>query len=100
MNPHLRAKLAKALRQLHDVPRALRLAWDAAPRWTSVSVVLLAIQGLLPVATVWLSRSLVNATVAALRSCSDARNLRPAVLSALLLGAVALAGEALRSLSA
>jgi ATP-binding cassette subfamily B protein len=99
MNRELPAKLAKALRQLRDVPRALRLAWDAAPRWTAASVALLAIQGLLPVATVWLSRSLVNATVAALRSSGDARNLRPAVISAVLLAAAALTGEALRSLS-
>ena len=100
MNWELRAKLAKAVRQLRDVPRALRLAWDAAPRWTVASAALLAIQGLLPVATVWLSRSLVNGTVAALRSGAESRNIRSAVISALLLGSAALAGEALRSLSA
>jgi ATP-binding cassette subfamily B protein len=99
MNRELRAKLTKALRQLRDVPRALRLAWDAAPRWTALSAVFLAIQGLLPVATVWLSRSLVNSTIAALRSGGESRNVRSAVLSALLLGTVSLAGEALRSLS-
>ena len=99
MNPPFCAKLVKAIRQLRDVPRALRLAWDAAPRWTAASAALLAIQALLPVATVWLSRSLVNGTIAALRSAGDARSLRPAILSALLLGAAALGGEAVRSLS-
>ncbi|MGA2119300.1 MAG: ABC transporter ATP-binding protein [Bryobacteraceae bacterium] len=99
MNPELRAKLAKAVRQLRDVPRALRLAWNAAPRWTAASAALLAVQGLLPVATVWLSRSLVNGTVAALRSGGDWRNVRGALASAILLGAAALAGETLHSLS-
>src|ERR1700733_5672371 len=99
MNQELRAKLAKAFRQMRDVPRALALAWNAAPRWTAASVALLAVQGLLPVATVWLSRSLVNATVAALHAGGDSRNIRTAVVSALLLGVAALAGEALHSLS-
>jgi ATP-binding cassette subfamily B protein len=99
MNRELRAKLANAIRHMRDVPRALRLAWDAAPHWTALSAVFLAIQGLLPVATVWLSRSLVNGTIAALRSAGESRNVRSAVISALLLGTVSLAGETLRSLS-
>jgi len=43
MNPELRAQLAKAGRQMRDVPRALRLASNAAPRWTAAAAVLLVI---------------------------------------------------------
>jgi ATP-binding cassette subfamily B protein len=92
----LRAKFAKALGHLRDVPRALRLAWDAAPNWTFASVALLVHQGLLPVATVWLSRNLVNGIVTALRTHVT----RPAIVAALLLAAVALTSEILRSLAA
>ena len=100
MNRVLKDKLASAPRQLRDIPRTLQLAWDSAPRWTTASVALIAIQGLLPVATVWLSRTLVNATVAALKSGGNAQDIRAAIIAALLLGAAAFAGEALHSLSA
>ena len=100
MQGELRTKFDQAGRHLRDVPRALYLAWEAAPRWTAASAGLLVLQGLLPVATVWLSRSLVNATVAVLRSGADSRNVRAAVVSALLLAAVAVTGEALHSLFA
>jgi len=99
MTWELRPKLAKALLHLRDVPRALRLAWDAAPTWTALSVALLLIQGILPVATVWLSRSLVNSLVAALRAGHDSPNVHNAVVAAILLGLAALADEALRALS-
>ena len=46
--------------QLPYLSRALRLVWDAAPRWTAVSVLLLIGQGLLPVALVYLTRVLVD----------------------------------------
>jgi ATP-binding cassette subfamily B protein len=94
MHPEIRAKLAKAVLHFRDVPRALRLSWDAAPAWTAASAFLLAIQGLLPLATVTLSRSLVNATLAAVRG---RHNVRPAILSAVLIALVALANEVCRS---
>src|ERR1039458_8278498 len=99
MNRELRAKLAKALLHLRDVPRALGLSWDAAPGWTAASAVLLAAQGLLPLATVTLSRSLVNATLTAIRSGGGWRNARPAIISAILIALVALMDEVLRSFS-
>lgn len=98
MDPLFRSALAKIIRHLRDVPRALRLVWDAAPRWTLWSAVIIAAQGLLPVASVCLSRSLVNSTITALRHGTNSPSVRNAVIAATLLGAVALAGEILRSL--
>lgn len=44
---------------------------DAAGRWTIVWIALLVVQGLLPLATVWLTRSLVDGLVAGVRAgCS------------------------------
>ena len=41
---------------------------DAAGRWTIVWIALLVVQGLLPLATVWLTRSLVDGLVAGIRA--------------------------------
>lgn len=83
--------------QLRYVPRALRLVWAAAAGWTLASTVLLVVQGLLPVLTVFLTRDLVNALVALIDSGGDAALLRPALGTVLLMGAVLLTGEALGS---
>ena len=100
----LHSKLSGAVRSFRrrggrDVPRALRLAWDAAPGWTAASAALLFAQGLLPLATVWLSRSLVDATVAAIRTGAGWRHAHAAIAAAILIAVVALAGEILRSLA-
>ncbi len=63
----LREKLRKALAQLPNLPRALGLVWSVARRWTIAWVVLLIVQGLLPVATVYLIKQIVDALVAVKR---------------------------------
>jgi ATP-binding cassette subfamily B protein len=87
------------LTQLRHVPRALKLVWAAAAGWTIAYIALLVAQGLLPVATVYLTRWLVNALVAVLQSGADRAHLVPALLSAVLMGLVLLAGEALASVA-
>ena len=90
-------KLRKAAAQLTYVPRALGLAWTAARGWTTVWAVLLIVQGLLPVATVYLTRALVNSLVAALRNGSS---WRPALVLAAAMGAILLLSELLRGVAA
>ena len=73
--------------QFHLVPRALKLVWDAAPGWTAASMVILVIQGLLPVLTVYLTRNVVNALVAVIQNSGDpaalvAEGIRPVRLPA------------------
>ena len=46
--------------QLPYIPRAAQLVWTAAGHWTIWWALLLLIQGLLPVATVYLTRHLVD----------------------------------------
>ena len=46
------------------LPKALRPVWDGARGWTLAWGALLIIQGVLPAATVYLSRGMVNALVA------------------------------------
>jgi ATP-binding cassette, subfamily B, bacterial len=52
--------------------RALRLVWDAAHSWTMLWLALLVVQGLLPVASVYLTRALVDNLVIALQGDGSA----------------------------
>jgi ATP-binding cassette subfamily B protein len=91
----LKTKLRGALAQLPYLPRALRLVWTAAPRWALAWVALLVFQGLLPVATVWLTRLLVDRLVEA----QAGGGARPAVVVAALIGGALLLAELLRSVT-
>jgi ATP-binding cassette subfamily B protein len=85
--------------QLPYVPRALRLVWEAAGKWTAIWAVLLAVEGLLPLATVLLTRPLVDGLTAGIRAGGAWSALRPAVLAASLMAAALVAGEVLRSVA-
>lgn len=63
-------KLRAALAQSRYLPRTLALVWSAARGWTAAWSVLLLLQGLLPVATVYVTRLLVNSLVAAIRGAA------------------------------
>lgn len=93
----LATKMRKALAHLPYLPRALVLVWRAASGWALIWALLLLVQGLLPVATVYLTRTLVDRLVAALNSRGDWASLRPALASMALMAGVLLAGEILRA---
>jgi ATP-binding cassette subfamily B protein len=97
-NIHILAgKLRLALAQLAYLPRALGLVRAAAGRWAGLWIALLVVQGLLPVATVYLTRLLVDDIVAAQATGGAWPSLRPALIAAVLLGGVLLVAELLRS---
>lgn len=87
------------LTQVRLVPRALKLVWDAAPGWTLASFVILVIQGVLPVVTVYLTRNVVNALVAIVQSNGDPSVLMPAVTTVTLMGLVMLTNGVLGSVN-
>jgi ATP-binding cassette subfamily B protein len=91
------AKLRRALSLLPYLPRTLGLVWNAAPGWTVAWVVLLAVQGLLPVATVTLTRSVVDSLVPIVRRGATWEAVWPTLLPLGLMAAVLLLGGALRS---
>ncbi len=96
------AKLKQLRAQLPYIPRAGQLIWAAAGHWTVAWMLLLLLQSLLPVATVYLTRALVNALSSALRSTGMSVTwsmVRQPVLLVLLLAGVLLAGEALSALA-
>lgn len=96
---HLRSRLRRAASLLPFLPRTLRLVWRASPRWTAAWGVLLIVQGVLPAATVLLTRDLVDSLAQVVDSGGGWPVLRPALLPALLLGLVLLLAQALRGLS-
>ncbi|HMQ53548.1 MAG TPA: ABC transporter ATP-binding protein, partial [Anaerolineae bacterium] len=81
------------LAQLRHVPKALKLVWAAAPGWTATTVILLGVQGLLPIFVVYLTRVVVNDLVAVVDSGGESASLGPAALSISLMGLVLLLSQ-------
>lgn len=60
-------KLDNTFAQLSHLPKAYHLFWVAAPGWSITWWILLIIQGLLPAATIYLTKILVDNLVAAIK---------------------------------
>ena len=82
----LEEKFKKALTLLPHMPRAFGLVWASAPRWTVVWLILLTVQGLLPVASVYLTRALVDSLVFSLEGDVNWQSFRPTLGLVLLMG--------------
>ncbi|HEX2988278.1 MAG TPA: ABC transporter ATP-binding protein [Chloroflexota bacterium] len=80
--------------------RALKLVWSVAPRYTVASVGLTVLQGLLPLAGVWLMKLIIDGVTSGVTGPDRGHTFgRVAILIALAAG-VGLAGVVLRSLAA
>ena len=66
MKKNFKEKYSEFINQLPYLPKALSLVWSAARPWTVAWGVLLVVQGVLPVATVYLTRDVVDSLVYAL----------------------------------
>lgn len=89
-------KLRRFLAELRHAPRALALVWRAARGWTLLALLLVVMQGLLPIALVHLTRTVVDQLAAAAQTgIATAGFWWPFVG----LAGVMLAGEALRFVS-
>lgn len=71
----LKEKLLSALR----VDRAVRLVWAAAPGWTLVNLVLLVIQGLLPLAALYVMKRVIDTLTTGVGAADRAAVFRPAL---------------------
>jgi ATP-binding cassette, subfamily B, bacterial len=85
--------------KLRNIARTFLLVWSACKGWTLLWVVLLIGQGLLPVATVQLTRLLVDHLASVMGSGSSAAAFRPVLFLAVLLAGVLLLTEFLKLLS-
>jgi ATP-binding cassette subfamily B protein len=95
----LTTKLRGALAQLPYVPRALALVWAAARGLTLTWGLLLVVQGLLPVATIYLTKALVDQLTTAAGAAGSWDTLRSPLLLVALLAGCALATELTRGVT-
>jgi ATP-binding cassette subfamily B protein len=86
------------LQRLLLLRRAVRLVWQSAPGWTLASLVLLIVQGLLPLASLYLLKLIVDAVTTALKSSQP--NFNHTLWLIVAMGAVTLAGAMASSLAA
>jgi ATP-binding cassette subfamily B protein len=75
------------------------MVWAAAPGWTLAWVAVLVTQGLLPIALVYLTRTVVNDLVATVRGGGAWMLMRPTLIAAAWLAAVMVAAELLRGVA-
>lgn len=93
----LKQKLRKALGQLPVLPRGLALAWNAARPWTIAWLVLLVVEGLVPVGIVYFIKLLVDALVATIKNGASWPQVRGVLILVALLGGLTLLAEVVRT---
>jgi ATP-binding cassette subfamily B protein len=80
--------------------RALKLVWSVAPGWTAASVALTILQGVLPLAAVWLLKLIVDAIARGITESDHSAAFRHVALLIGLAAVVGLAAVIMRSLGA
>jgi ATP-binding cassette subfamily B protein len=95
----VKTRFQGGLAQLPYLPAALSLVWASSRGLSAAWITMLAVQGLLPIAIVYLVRSLVNLLVIAVRSRGAWQDLRPALAVAVVLALVLLLAEVLSGIS-
>ncbi len=95
-----RRRMATAGPRLAYLGRGLRLVWESSRGWTIGSLVLLVAGGLLPVASVFLVRELVDAMVVAIDTAGDSAAVRRVIVMVLAMAGVMVGTEAARALGA
>ncbi|MGB7116212.1 MAG: ABC transporter ATP-binding protein [Anaerolineales bacterium] len=93
------SKFRQGQAQFPYLLRALLLVWSAARGWMLAWLVLLIIQGILPVAIVYLTRILVDSLVAVVEAGGSRESISPLLFSVALMAIVMLLKELLSSLS-
>lgn len=92
------AKLRSSVARLGYLPQTWRLIWAAAGRWTLVWAILLIVQGLLPAATVYITKLLVDNLVAAMKVGVVSESVRLIIVPAALMAGVLLLTELLQGI--
>jgi len=82
----LKSKIQNSLR----LRRALGLVWQSAPGWTLASIVLLVVQGLLPLASLYLMKLVLDTTTAGLAAADRGAAFRQVAFYVALLGGATL----------
>ena len=94
-----RQTLARRIKTFLLFKLAVRQVWESGPTWMIGSVVLVMLQGLMPLVTLYLMKLIVDAITAGLASPDKTAAFREAGFWILLAGAVALFNAALSTLA-
>ncbi len=86
------------IRQALHLRRAIHLVWQSSPGWTFASIVLLVLQGILPLLSLYLTKLMVDAVSTGLTTSDKAAVLGHVMTLVVLAGVVALAGNSCSSL--
>ena len=97
--PRRGGSLGRRMLRLRHVGPALRLVWNSARGWTIASVLLVVVQGLLPLAAIYLMKLVVDAVEVGLSSPEQDIAFGEVAVFVALMGAVALISAAANSLS-
>ena len=92
-----RANFEYLFQLIQNLQRAIGLVWQSAPSWTFASLILLVIQGILPLASLYLMKLLVDAVTTGIATADKATALRTVILLVSLAGITALCGDLCRS---
>jgi len=95
----LNARLHNLTIRLSYLPRTWRLIWAAAPGWTLAWIILLVAQGVLPAATVYLTKLLVDSLVVTIDARGSWESVQPTLILAGLMAGIILLTEFLHSAS-
>lgn len=93
------APLGKRIQAALHLRRALRLVWRTASTWTLINGALSAVQGVLPLAALYLMKRILDAITAGIAASGPSDTFRPVVFWILLAAGVALFTALTRSLS-
>lgn len=88
----------KLLARIAYIPKTFKLIWSAAHYWMAGWFLLLLIQGLIPIATVYLTRWLVDSMTTAIGQGSTWSNLQNIILPASLMAGILLLAEVLKGI--
>jgi ATP-binding cassette subfamily B protein len=95
----MRHTIKKSLQQALRIDRAVRMVWKSAPGWTLVNTILVVVQGLLPLAALYLIKLIVDAVAAGIAHPGESSLFSQVLPLILLAGGIALIGAICRSLS-
>ncbi len=84
---------------MNGIPRVLRLVWDTSPRLSLAMGSLAVAQAVIPASQIWLSKLIIDAVVAAIRSGGTNADIRRIVIIAALQFAIAALGSLFSTLN-
>ncbi len=93
------ASLKQKLQLIQNLQRAIRLVWQSAPVWTVANLILLVVQGILPLLSLYLMKLLVDTVTVGIASSNHTAHFSQVLLLVSLAGIIALLSDMCRSLA-